>query len=146
MSRSGYSEDYDDQGPPVEFWRAAVRNSIRGKRGQAFLTEMLTALDAMPEKRLIPYQLEEAGEVCAIGAVGRVRGTAMPAIDPEDDWDANYEIAELFSISRALACEIMWLNDEAGPHTETPEQRWQRMRAWVEKQITATAPTEPTGG
>ena len=57
MSRSGYWEDNDDylaQGR----WRAQVRSANRGKRGQLLLRDMLAALDAMPEKRLVPFELE----------------------------------------------------------------------------------------
>lgn len=57
MSRSGYHDDFED---PLELgrWRAQVRSATRGKRGQALLKEALAALDAMPEKRLVPYELE----------------------------------------------------------------------------------------
>lgn len=43
MSRSGYSDDCDH----IELWRAAVDAAVSGKRGQAFLRELLGALDAM---------------------------------------------------------------------------------------------------
>ena len=49
MSRSGYSDDCENLG----LWRGAVEKSIKGKRGQAFLKEMLVALDSLPEKKLI---------------------------------------------------------------------------------------------
>jgi hypothetical protein len=63
MSRSGYSDDCDDQWRHIMWW-GAVTSSIRGKRGQAFLREMRDALDAMPEKRLAPDALVRGGEVC----------------------------------------------------------------------------------
>ena len=64
MSRSGYSDDCS--GRELNLWRGAVESAIRGKRGQAFLREMLVALDAMPEKRLIAGELvTPTGEVCA---------------------------------------------------------------------------------
>jgi hypothetical protein len=31
--------------------------------------------------------------------------------------------------------EIVWINDEAGSYRETPEQRFARMREWVESAI-----------
>jgi hypothetical protein len=45
MSRSGYSDDLD----PLALgrWRGRVASAMRGKRGQAFLREMLAAMDAM---------------------------------------------------------------------------------------------------
>src|SRR4051812_48467094 len=95
MSRSGYCDDIDDQWAHIR-WRGVVASSIRGKRGQAFLREMLAALDAMPEKRLIAHELavplkcrcswcqRQGASVCAIGAVGRARGVDMAKLDPED--------------------------------------------------------------
>jgi len=56
MSRSGYIEDWDDQWGLI-CYRGAVKSAIRGRRGQAFLREMLAALDALPEKRLITEEL-----------------------------------------------------------------------------------------
>jgi hypothetical protein len=38
-------------------WRGAVASAIRGGRGQAFLREMLAAMDAMPVKRLVANEL-----------------------------------------------------------------------------------------
>ena len=58
MSRSGYSEDCD--GWALVRWRGAVKSAIRGQRGQAFLRELLAALDAIPDKRLIAEELVDA--------------------------------------------------------------------------------------
>lgn len=128
MSRSGYTEDYDSEWELI-CWRGAVASAIRGQRGQAFLKEMLTALDAMPNKRLIKGDLEDHGEVCAIGSVGVKRGIDMSKIDI-DDCNA---IANAFGIAHALAAEIMYENDEAVGYwvEETPEHRWQRVRDWA---------------
>lgn len=130
MSRSGYCDDFDD---PLQVgrWRGAVRSAIRGKRGQAFLREMLAALDALPEKALVSSELEKDGAVCAIGSVGKIRGIDMSAIDPED----NEKVASLFDIPHSLACEIMFENDEGTWINETPDQRFARMRRWIEKQL-----------
>jgi hypothetical protein len=94
---------------------------------------MLTALDALPAKRLIDSDLEAHGEVCALGSVGAKRGMDMSGIDPYD----QETVAGAFGISGALAAEIMYENDDAGSYwrTETPEQRWERMRRWVEAHI-----------
>jgi hypothetical protein len=73
MSRSGYSDDCDQW--DMIRWRGAVASSIRGARGQAFLKEMLAALDALPEPKLIAEELESDGAVCAIGAVGPFAGS-----------------------------------------------------------------------
>lgn len=157
MSRSGYHDDNDDNWQLIR-WRGAVRSAIRGKRGQAFLKEMLAALDAMPDKRLIAGVLvvdgwqgawdgqeiivgadelvdrrgqpHPMGAVCAIGAVGKARGVDMAGLDPED----SETVSCTFGISDALAREIVYMNDE-GAWNETPEQRWARMRRWVAAQI-----------
>lgn len=133
MSRSGYHDDIDEVWSWV-MWRGAVASALRGRPGQAFLREMLAALYVMPEKRLIRHELmdEYDGAVCALGSVGRKREISMERVDPED----NDAVAALFRIPRALACEIMWLNDEAywsqnWQHKETPEERWLRVRHWV---------------
>lgn len=133
MSRSGYSDDCD--GWSLICWRGAVASAIGGKRGQAFLREMLAALDALPTKRLIAHELEEDGEVCAIGSVGKARGMQMAEIDPSD----NEKIADVFSIAPALVKEIEYENDnDFAFGEETPERRFARVRAWVAEQIKAS--------
>ena len=112
-------------------WRGAVASSIRGKRGQAFLRELIEVLDAMPEKRLIANDLVKDGAVCAIGSVGVQRGVALEKLDP----DYPEQIAEAFGIAAALVREIEWINDEGGLYAETPEIRWCRMRAWAAKML-----------
>jgi hypothetical protein len=138
MSRSGYHDDMDDNWSAI-CWRGAVASAIRGKRGQTFLKEMLAALDAMPEKKLVANELEltrthELGadiSVCAIGAVGLARNLDMSGINPE----CTEHVADTFGIAEALAREIVFMNDEGSFRPETDEQRWSRMRAWVENQI-----------
>ncbi len=134
MSRSGYSDDFDSWASIR--WRGAVASAIRGKRGQAFLREMLAALDALPEKRLIANELEEHGAVCAIGSVGKARGIDMAKIDPGD----RERVAGVFDIPFSFACEIMFENDEGTWAQETPEHRFTRMRGWIEKQLIEWAP------
>ena len=135
MSRSGYSDDYEY----AVLWEQAVRRATTGYRGQHLLRKLRDALDAMPVKRLIADDItDDASDVCALGA-----------LDPSvDGYDAQ-SLAEHFNVARALAAEIVYQNDEAhaarpwwekfsdGLHApeETPEERWTRMRAWVESQI-----------
>jgi len=108
MSRSGYSDDIDDNWRLI-CWRGAVASAMRGKRGQTFLKELAAALDALPEKKLITHELEAGDQVCALGAIGRARGiVSMGEFDPED----HETIAALFRIPHALACEIMFMNDD----------------------------------
>lgn len=138
MSRSGYSEDCD--GWDLIRWRGAVNSAIKGKRGQALLTEMAQALDALPQKRLIDGELiSKEGEVCALGAVAKCRGLDVSNLNPND----SGPVAEIFNIAEALAKEIVFENDdEGGWRHNTPEQRWQRMRKWVEQNL-LTGPHTP---
>jgi hypothetical protein len=114
MSRSGYSGDWDDNWSMI-MYRGAVASALRGKRGQALLREMLAALDALPERKLVSGMMEKA------------RGLDMTPLDPAryDEQDFGDVVARTFGIAPALAREIMWANDEKSQYwyTETPEQR-----------------------
>jgi hypothetical protein len=139
MSRAGYSDD-GEQWDLIK-WRGQVASAMRGRRGQAFFREMVEALDALPEKRLIkdalladasekpafiPPNVSRGEAVCAIGAVGLRRGVDMNSLDPED-YDG---IARAFRITHQLVQEIEYMNDEVG-WNEMPEARWVRMRKWI---------------
>jgi hypothetical protein len=130
MSRSGYNEDYECEQWQMIMYQGAVKSAFKGKRGQAFLREMLEALDALPQPMLIAGDLERGGAVCAIGAVGKARGIDMTDIDPED----AETVAETFGVATCMAREIVYDNDEWSRH-ESPIARWVRMRRWVKAQI-----------
>lgn len=134
MSRSGYSDDCD--GWSLIRWRGAVASAMRGHRGQAFLKELLAALDAMPEKKLIAHELEQDGCYCALGVIGAARGMDLKSIDPHD----TVRVAKEFGLADAMAKEIVFMNDEANWYEETPETRWVRMRAWIAENITEATP------
>jgi hypothetical protein len=137
MSRSGYSEDCGDAEQwQIALWRGAVTRAIKGKRGQAFLQELVDSLDAMPEKRLISNDLIREGDVCAIGSVGVKRGVALEGLDVDD----YLSLAKIFGVAPALVQEIEWENDEGGLQDD-PEKRWQRMRDWAARHIKATEST-----
>lgn len=128
MSRSGYHEDLEEWA--LIRWRGAVASAVRGRRGQAFLREMLAALDAMPRKRLIASELvTEEGEVCAMGAVCAARGVDVQKVDP----DCPEDVAGILGLSEAMVREIAEKNDLST--RETSEHRWGRMREWVERHI-----------
>ena len=134
MSRSGYN--YDGDNWDMIRWRGMVASASRGKRGQAFFVDLLAALDVMPVKRLIADELEAAdGEVCAIGSLGRARGLDMSTIDP----DEPEQVSAAFNIAQCLAQEVVAENDS---RHESPENRWQRMRDWVDAQIRMTPDKE----
>lgn len=127
MSRSGYTDDMCNEWALIRY-RGAVKSALRGKRGQAFIRELIAALDTLPEKRLIADELQESdGAVCAIGAVGAARGVDMSRLDPED----AHSVGRVFGIAESMAREIVWENDEGRWFTETPEARFSRMRAWA---------------
>lgn len=132
MSRSGYSEECDDNWARI-MYRGAVASAMRGARGQKLLKETLVALDEMPVKELVEGELEANGQYCTLGALGKKRGFALSNIDPEDS-DA---VAKAFDISPALVKEIVFENDEGCYYNsrESPKDRWQRMRAWVANKI-----------
>lgn len=132
MSRSGYSDDCDGWG--LICWRGAVTSALRGKRGQAFLREMLAAMDALPKKELIADEMQADGSFCAIGAVGNARGIDMAGLDPYD----REAVAHRFGIAPALAAEIMFENDDDFSFrstSEPPEQRYARMRQWIKSHL-----------
>lgn len=131
MSRSGYSDDVE--GWELICWRGAVKSAIRGQRGQKMLGQLAQALDSMPDKRLIEGELQtREGDVCALGALANFRGMDATGIDPED----RSAVASAFDIAEALAAEVMYVNDDWG-WRETPEQRWQTVRKWVQGQLKA---------
>jgi len=160
MSRSGYTDDMDDQWAHIR-WRGAVNSAISGRRGQQALHEIAAALDAMPEKRLTTNDLEAEGEFCTLGVLGAARGIDLKNVDPDDP----EAVADLFNLSPAMVREIVFENDEAvddyvfeeyevcGPMRErypdweshkrthrvldpkAAEKRWFYMRRWVESNI-----------
>jgi len=154
VSRSGYSDDFDGGQWAHICYRGAVNSALTGKRGQAFLREILAALDAMTVKELAPDSLvNDAGQYCTLGAVGAARGIKMEGIDAED----AEQVAKAFGIAESMAREIVHVNDEwdryiytdrAGPprsqfwndlgwdcREATPAERWARMRKWVADHI-----------
>lgn len=111
MSRSGYTDEWFDS---FEYgrWRHSVDTAISGKRGQAFLRELLEALDGMENKQLHSGSFATAeGEFCTLGVLGSKRGTKMDDLGDEDDCEPKI-VGERFGIARAMAAEIMYLNDE----------------------------------
>lgn len=129
MSRCGYSDDLDQR--DLAMWRGRVASAIRGKRGQRLLRDCLTALDAMPEKRLIRNELVQDGDVCLLGAGARVRQIEdIDKIEPDD----HDTLADRFDVAYCLIQEIEFVNDDMG-WDETPERRYTRVRKWLVENI-----------
>ena len=137
MSRSGYVDDIEDNWQLI-MWRGQVASAIRGRRGQAFLRELIVALDALPKKELIANELRHGDEVCALGSVGVRRDIDLEVLDPED----RVALAKTFGVAAPLIQEIEWVNDEMGLYLypDTPEKRWQRVRQWAVENIREAKP------
>lgn len=133
MNRSNYTEDADDTWALIR-WRGAVASAIRGKRGQAFIKELLGTLEAMPEKKLIEKELEKDGQYCALGCVGAARGIEMRYLDVHN----SSLLSKTFGIADALVREIEYINDgdvwvfvnNTFNKDDTPERRWKTVRDW----------------
>jgi hypothetical protein len=91
--------------------------------------------------------------VCALGALALKRGVLDPTLpppvepfDPDHDVEA-WEVAEwagdALGLTYALAIAVQWQNDEGhwatyvqrNGQNETPEQRYERVLAWVREQM-----------
>lgn len=130
MSRSNYSDDLDED--DLEAYRALVRDVIDSPKGQSFLRELATAMDAMGNKFLIADELVAPdGSCCAIGVVCKSRDVDTRSVDPE----CPTSVGNLVGIAHELAAEIEYINDECGQITESPENRWVRVRKWVASQL-----------
>lgn len=133
MSRSGYAEEAGCGDWGWMLWRGAVKQATKGKRGQQLLRDLILALDAMPIKELIDGELVQDGQVCALGAVGQMRGVEMSTLNCA--WD-HKGLGKAFNIAPALAQEVMYINDEGGEYEDdTPADRWARVYAWAESQL-----------
>lgn len=127
MSRSGYTEDCEY----LELYRNSVERALKGKRGQKFLRELAEAMDTMAVHELhAGTVLDAEGGVCAMGTVCIKRGLE---IVPE--FDDPWVVAEYLGITKSMASEIAWINDEANLRNETPSERWTRVRKWVEDNL-----------
>lgn len=139
MSRSGYSDDFGDDDPlAMGRYRQAVQRALDGKRGQAFLRDLLETLDAMPDKRLYSGSFATAeGEFCILGAHAARKGVKVDDLgDAEDGCDTEL-VGQRFGIARTMAAEIMYENDEEFYHRDGDRaaERWRHMRAWVVESI-----------
>lgn len=143
MTRGYFDGEVDETNPVHMIAHTWLERAIKGRRGQSMLRDLADALDAMPEKRLVRGNFTCTDGLCTLGALATARGVDMTQLqerahriqDDPDDWVAveelNDDAAKEFKIARSLAAEVMYTND-TGPRDETPEQRWKRMRQWVD--------------
>lgn len=131
MSRAGYSDDLNNW--ELIKYRGQVASAIRGKRGQSFLKETLSILDNMDKKELAKETLATEGQFCVIGAVLKAKGKDIP--DDDSAWGDPEIFANKLDVAHQLVADIIYMNDEGCYRSETPADRWTRMREWVSKQI-----------
>ena len=146
MSRAGFGDD--DGTYPYELWERTVENAINGKRGQKFLHELIAALDALPEKKLISYRLrDDTGAVCALGAVCARKQIDTAPLEPGEDEEYLHwpPLAGALNISETLVRVVEHENDEADEWCDrklTPEGRWQHVRDWAVVLLKGDPPRE----
>ena len=126
---------------PLDWGRyeAAKRSTLRGKRGQVFLRELVAALDALPQPELSEGALGDrrTGCVCALGAVALAQGESFADLAQDDgNWSPD-EAAEWYSISPTLANEIISANDgwRDGNTVDVRRSRWRHVRAWAVRHL-----------
>lgn len=133
--RINYCDEEDFPGQ-FELWQGNCERSLRGKQGQEELRELRAALLALPEKRLIHGTLEdEDGNVCAIGAYGKRKGLDLSKFDVDSDTD---EVGIAGGMPKLVAWKVVEMNDIEFDYAVTPEERYTKMLAWVEKKLQAS--------
>ena len=113
-------------------YRGRVASALRGKRGQAFLRNLIAALEAMPiDKRELAADsfVASDGCMCALSATLNHKGLPQPDdIDFDDCDDIDTAIdhaAHYLNIAEVLAREVIWENDGfAIPNTQADQIAW----------------------
>jgi hypothetical protein len=150
------NDDWDDIWSLMAYGRWIANNKTiwRSKRGKKMLTEMKSALLALPEHKLISGWLvkppekrsglkkifdlikpKKTPQVCALGAFGLYKGANMTAYYPspeaikenynEDDQYESLNLAQSYGMTQHMAWEIGNYNDSLN-HL-SPEELWERM-------------------
>ncbi len=148
-------DEEDRPGQPA-LWQANCERSMRGRAGQRELRELEAALLALPEKRLIGDRLtDDEGGVCAIGCYAKHKGLDLSRFDPYE----SDEVGVAAGMPRLVAWKVVELNDvtldtvwavaadplnrpetayQGGiPHVRdmTPEERYEKVLAWVRSRL-----------
>lgn len=131
MGRSGFYEG--DGQAEHNLFRGRVTRSLRGKRGQKALRDLIKGMDAMKEKKLAYGKFQSGGNMCAIGVIANARGLDFSDLNPDDPDDlVDHDIiSSRLDIAECMSREIQYENDEAWYEVETDEHRWVRVRAWA---------------
>lgn len=70
--------------------------------------------------------------------MGKFRVTEKAIAELEEKYPEGVDaeiLVPIFNIADSMAREITYVNDETGPSGETPEQRYERVLAWVRENI-----------
>lgn len=168
MSRVGDYDDWDDDEKWMlnhGRWEKNSRTTLESKRGQRALREIEAALLALPEPRLAyetfhKVERDESGketvQACVLGAYAAHKGVEIPDSLNGEDYEYRSsltgqtyqehttcpaeETASWAEKNLGLAFTLAWnlveLNDREG---ETPEQRYERVLAYVRAHIKTEA-------
>lgn len=118
-------------------WASRVERIVNGRRGQKVLRELIDALLALPERRLIAGAIATpSGEVCAVGALAKHKGIDLNR--DTERWSqgqchpvaggwrgSDHETAELgasIGMTWTLAWEIGFMNDAELLPLQTPRK------------------------
>jgi hypothetical protein len=140
--------DGSDDPMPEGLWWSAYRRARTSKRGQQVLRDLEQALLAIPDKRLAYEHISHEGAVCAVGAyvtwkeqqAGKDRSAVIKELEDAYYWEheslrQTAEVGKEAGIAWTLAWEIGAANDYDFGKGFTPEERWERMLAWVRNQM-----------
>ena len=131
--RINYSDEEDFPGQ-FDLWQSNCDRSLRGRQGQEELKQLRAALLALSDKRLIHGSLvDEEGCVCAIGAYAKQKGLDLSSFDSYSYTD---EVGIEGGMPPLVAWKVVEMNDLEFDDV-TPEQRYEKMLAWVESKIDA---------
>lgn len=107
---------------------------LHAKRTQKKLRDFVSALLAIPERRLIKDAICKNGEVCAVAAFASYRGVLNKSLDWEGDEYETRELGERAGLGSMISWEVGYMNDETF-YRLTPEQRWQAFYEWACKLV-----------
>lgn len=115
----------DGENPAENLYWPNLRRACRSKRGQRVLREVVEALLALPQRRLIANAIKEpSGEVCAVGAVAQYKGVDLGEYR-EGDQEDTIQIGESIGMGRMIPWHLGFMNDTQLPGLEP----WELERA-----------------
>ena len=154
MSRYDGSDDCDDYWQlNMGRWERNSRAVLKSGRGKKALADLITALEALPQRRLISERVAvltnpgaedcHVSEVCAVGAYAHFKGIDLTTWVGEDgavadETDTSLRetawLGEQAGMAFTLAWNLGYLNDYTLKDC-TPEERWQRVYEWATEHL-----------